>query len=107
MTTEKTTKAASGWAMLPVNFLIFAVGALAAMGLFIAENPGGLLAMLIAGLGLFMLKGHFTLQPNEGAVFSFFGPYVGTVRESGFYWINPLYSKQKISLRAAISKATR
>ncbi len=100
MTSEKTIKATSGWVALPVNLFLFLFGTLATLGLFAAENPGGFLGILIAGLGLFMLKGHFTLQPNEAAVFSFFGPYVGTVRESGFYWINPLYSKQKISLRA-------
>jgi regulator of protease activity HflC (stomatin/prohibitin superfamily) len=44
--------------------------------------------------------GLFTIQPNEACLLTFFGPYVGTVREAGFYWVNPFYTKRKISLRA-------
>jgi len=47
-----------------------------------------------------MLCGHLTLQPNEACVYTLFGAYVGTVRESGFWWTNPFRSKHKISLRA-------
>jgi regulator of protease activity HflC (stomatin/prohibitin superfamily) len=28
-----------------------------------------------------------------------FGKYVGTIRKSGFYWVNPFYTKTKVSLR--------
>ncbi|MBC8116876.1 MAG: SPFH domain-containing protein, partial [Candidatus Saccharimonas sp.] len=56
---------------------------------------------VVLGLaGLICLGGHFTLQPNEACVLSFFGPYVGTVRDSGFYWVNPFMTKRKISLRS-------
>ena len=34
------------------------------------------------------------------AVMTFFGKYAGSVREDGFFWVNPFYKKQKISLRA-------
>jgi len=51
-------------------------------------------------MGLICLSGHFTLQPNEACVLSFFGPYVGTVRDSGFYWVKPFTTKHKISLRS-------
>jgi regulator of protease activity HflC (stomatin/prohibitin superfamily) len=49
-----------------------------------------------------LLMGFFTLQPNEGRVLILFGAYKGTVRESGFHWGNPFYtrSRYKISLRA-------
>jgi regulator of protease activity HflC (stomatin/prohibitin superfamily) len=59
-----------------------------------------LLGLLTAVLAIVLLTGHFTLQPNEACVLSFFGPYVGTVRTSGFYWANPFWAKRKISLRA-------
>jgi regulator of protease activity HflC (stomatin/prohibitin superfamily) len=39
-----------------------------------------------------MLKGFFTLQPNEARVLVLFGDYKGTVRTSGFHWGNPFYS---------------
>jgi regulator of protease activity HflC (stomatin/prohibitin superfamily) len=46
------------------------------------------------------LAGHFTLEPNEARAMLLFGDYHGTVRESGFFWANPFYSKPRISLRS-------
>jgi regulator of protease activity HflC (stomatin/prohibitin superfamily) len=45
------------------------------------------------------ISGFFTVEPNQAVVLTLFGNYVGTVRESGFWWTNPFTSKQKISLR--------
>jgi regulator of protease activity HflC (stomatin/prohibitin superfamily) len=50
-----------------------------------------------------MFKGYFTLQPNQARLLVLFGQYKGTVRQSGFHWANPFYSrlpKLEISLRA-------
>ena len=46
------------------------------------------------------LAGFITVQPNESRVLTFFGKYSGTVKQNGFFWVNPFYSKQKLSLRA-------
>lgn len=46
-----------------------------------------------------LLFGFMAVQPNDARVLLLFGKYVGTVKESGFYWVNPFYSKRKISLR--------
>jgi regulator of protease activity HflC (stomatin/prohibitin superfamily) len=43
-------------------------------------------------VGIVMLPGFFTLQPNEARVLILFGAYRGTVRVSGFHWGNPFYS---------------
>ena len=51
-------------------------------------------------LAIFLFNGHFTQQPNIARVLMLFGAYRGTVRESGFHWTNPLYIKQRISLRS-------
>ena len=51
-------------------------------------------------LFVFFLPGFFTLQPNEAVALVLFGSYHGTVRESGFFWANPFYSKLRVSLRA-------
>lgn len=56
----------------------------------------GLLMVLIAFLSLI---GLYTVQPNQSAVLSLFGKYVGTVKDTGLRWNNPFYSKKKISLR--------
>jgi len=60
-------------------------------------------AILAGGLlvpGILMLRGFFTLQPNEGGVLILFGDYRGTVRKSGFHWTNPFFTKFRLSLRA-------
>ena len=39
------------------------------------------------------------IQPNDSRVLILFGKYIGTVRDSGFWWVNPLTEKKKVSLR--------
>jgi len=61
-------------------------------------------ARLLSGIGLFFvtlfcMTGLYTVQPNQAAVLSLFGKYVGTVKDNGLRWNNPFYSKKKISLR--------
>lgn len=52
--------------------------------------------LLILLLGIGMMK----LEPNEARALVFFGKYCGTFRENGFWYLNPLLSKKKVSLRA-------
>jgi regulator of protease activity HflC (stomatin/prohibitin superfamily) len=64
-----------------------------------------ILLPIVSGFVLLMtyvmhLAGFITVQPNESRVLTFFGKYSGTVKQNGFFWVNPFYSKQKISLRA-------
>jgi regulator of protease activity HflC (stomatin/prohibitin superfamily) len=56
-------------------------------------------AALIFVFAIFLCAGFFTLQPNQAAVLILFGAYKGSVRDSGFFWTNPLNRKVKISLR--------
>lgn len=58
--------------------------------------PLALLMMLAAGV---MLFGFLAIAPNDARVLLLFGEYKGSVTESGFYWVNPFYSKKRISLR--------
>lgn len=48
---------------------------------------------------LFFTKGYFTQEPNESRVLIFFGKYAGTCRKVGFFWVNPLLTRRKLSLR--------
>lgn len=82
--------------------------ALLTRGLKITDFIGGddsvaeILAWLAATLFVVIipsLSGFFSAEPNQAVVLVLFGKYVGTVRESGFWWTNPFASKQKISLR--------
>lgn len=56
---------------------------------------GGLLVFL----GIVLMIGLTKLEPNESYVMLFFGKYEGTLRRTGFFWVNPLLTKRKMSLR--------
>jgi regulator of protease activity HflC (stomatin/prohibitin superfamily) len=47
-----------------------------------------------------LLKGFMVVSPNSSQVLLLFGEYKGSVKQSGFFWINPLYSRTSLSLRA-------
>ena len=49
--------------------------------------------------GIIGLCGLLAIAPNEARVLLLFGDYKGTIVESGFFWVNPFYSKKRISLR--------
>lgn len=83
--------------------LLTALAALAALvtgGILLSSSPlQSLLGLLLLFAGLCVLPGLYMLEPNQSAVLSLFGRYVGTVREDGLRWNNPLYHKRKLSLR--------
>ena len=47
-----------------------------------------------------VLPGLIINDPNESKVLTLFGKYVGTVKADGFFWVNPLTVKKKVSLKA-------
>ncbi|KAG0782271.1 hypothetical protein G6F22_009179 [Rhizopus arrhizus] len=58
-----------------------------------------LLGVLLVAAGMFVLAGLYTIQPNQAAVLSLFGKYVGTVKDNGLRWNNPFFSKRRVSQR--------
>ena len=106
MSVEKQLKATSGYGMLDVVI----VALIAIVGLFIwsvaglAGTPDGVDAPAAYGWGLgfsivafcfwfLPLNGFFSLQPGQARVCILFGKYVGTVRDEGFFWANPFFSR--------------
>ena len=59
-----------------------------------------ILVGVLALLAFIMLFGYVMLEPNESRVLLFFGNYRGTFYNTGFWWINPLMSAKKLSMRA-------
>jgi regulator of protease activity HflC (stomatin/prohibitin superfamily) len=57
-------------------------------------------AIVLVLAGIFCLTGLFMLQPNESAIITLFGKYIGTDRSEGLRWAFPLYVKRRLSLRA-------
>jgi regulator of protease activity HflC (stomatin/prohibitin superfamily) len=54
---------------------------------------------LLILLDILLLAGLFVVNPNEGKVLQLFGKYTGTVREPGLRWVNPFFTKHRVSLR--------
>lgn len=101
MTSEKVTVGGNGWFHLVLTLAMMALAGLFVIFAISMDSPWFLLIAIPIGiLSLVWCAGFFTLQPNEANLLTFFGPYIGTVRKDGFYWVNPFYSKRKISLRA-------
>jgi len=64
------------------------------------QSPAILIASLLAGLSLAIsFAGFYMVEPNQAAVLSLFGKYIGTVKDPGLRWNNPFFSKRKISQR--------
>ncbi len=57
------------------------------------------LGVVMGTLAVLMLVGLYMVEPNQAAVLSFFGKYVGTAKENGLRWNNPFYAKRKVSMR--------
>ncbi len=102
MIQEKSHAAPSGLLVLLVLLALLAIDVV----LFIVDvaadsqvSFGGLACILLVPVIVFLLAGVFVVNPNEGRVLQFFGRYVGTVRDQGLRWANPLYTKRRISLR--------
>jgi hypothetical protein len=60
---------------------------------------GAGVAALLGLLLLVALNGFLVVQPNQAKVAVFLGRYLGTVRRSGFHWVNPLTTRRNLSLR--------
>ncbi len=76
-------------------FLIFLLGGI--LGLAVARMPFSAVLIVMA---IVMMPGFFYVDPNGSRVLTLFGEYKGTVKQNGFFWVNPLFQKQAISLRA-------
>jgi len=95
MTQEKIINLSNGYLML-VLLLIFILAGISSL-------VSGMIPIffIFLLLNIIILPGFFLVNPNTSKVILLFGKYIGTVKENGFYWANPLYRKKSISLRAS------
>lgn len=95
---EKIIKPVSGFFTLIAAIVCFVLGIL-----LVSSRLGeiaivsGLLLLVVA---IFLFKGLTVINPNQSSVCTFFGKYVGTIKDNGLLFVNPFYGKQRISLRA-------
>jgi len=100
MLAEKDVKAISGWWML---FFLVAV-AIASATLLIGAIPAEqgvaiVLWLLVLIVALACLGGLTVVNPNQARVIQLAGRYKGSIKEQGFWWVNPLTTRRKVSLR--------
>ncbi len=94
MKEEKIIKVSNGYIILIIALLLLLGGVYGLVNIntwFIA----------IVVVGVFLIPGFFLINPNTSKVLLLFGKYIGTVKENGFFWANPFYTKRTISLRAS------
>ena len=101
-------RACSGFLMISVSVLLLAAG----IALIILSevnkvelgssiyNTLCIFAVLLLIIAPVLLIGLMILEPNQARAMVFFGKYRGTFTRTGFFWVNPFYSKKKVSLRA-------
>ena len=101
-------RASNGFLMISISILLFAAGiALIILSEVNKAELGNstyntlcIFAVLLLIIAPVLLIGLMILEPNQARAMVFFGKYRGTFTRTGFFWVNPFYSKKKVSLRA-------
>jgi regulator of protease activity HflC (stomatin/prohibitin superfamily) len=91
---EKELSSQSGYIYIIAGLLFLIVPPLTIIKTFTV------LAIILMIIGFILIIGLTVINPNEAAVTTFFGDYMGTMKQNGLRWVNPLYKRKKISLRA-------
>jgi len=105
--TERLLKPLSGWFWFVIHLIFIVICLSSVAGILSAQNHRsdevGLLLFVATAFGLLSLLwiiGYFVVNPGDSRVILFFGTYLGTVRNSGFHWVNPFCIKRRVTLRA-------
>jgi len=106
---EKIVKPVSGIIGFISILLVFA----ASVFFFVQMKEGSInplkivTAVLLLIISLFLMKGLIIIQPNHSRVLNLFGKYAGTVKDNGWFFINPFYTTENISLRSQNLESAR
>ncbi len=98
MKQEKEFIASSGYLAIFL-ILIFLIGAILTL-IFLPGMMLKIVAGIVMLVSVFCMGGLVIVNPNESSVLVLFGAYKGTIKKNGFFWVNPFFTKKKISLRA-------
>jgi regulator of protease activity HflC (stomatin/prohibitin superfamily) len=100
MLQEKEIRGWSGWLMLILFLVLIAISIVGLIDLADNQSVGGALlcALLICVWGV-CFGGLTVVNPNEAKVVVLFGTYTGTLKHPGFWWVNPLSRRRRVSLR--------
>ena len=80
----------NGMAMMILFILLYAAAtAVTVIGSIFYWIPVAIVGIIWLSLGWIPFLGLKVLKPQEALVLTLFGNYVGTLKEDGFYWVNP------------------
>ena len=80
----------NGMAMMILFILLYAAAtAVTVIGSIFYWIPVAVVGIIWLSLGWIPFLGLKVLKPQEALVLTLFGNYVGTLKEDGFYWVNP------------------
>lgn len=97
MKQEKDFKASSGYLLLFLVIVLLAaeVSALILMPAVWIKITAAVMLIIT----LFLVGGFVIVNPNESSVLVLFGAYKGTIKENGFWWVNPFFTKENFTSR--------
>ena len=99
--TEKFITPTSGWGVLFLTLVGLIGGAAFPIAMLANGAPDWYgVFFLVPVVAIVFMCGLFVVNPNESAVVTFFGKYVGTVVDNGFFFMNPFVQNKSVSLRA-------
>jgi regulator of protease activity HflC (stomatin/prohibitin superfamily) len=97
MAHEKELTGLSGWLVVVIAVV---TGASAIWILTRPHDPWmTVAAVTVLALDAISIPGLTVVNPNEASVVTLFGVYKGTIKRAGFWWVNPLTTRRKLSLR--------
>ncbi len=89
----------NGFIMLLVALLVLVLMGITIWLAYVTTPVLFVLSVLLFLVELLILIGFVMIQPNDSRVLTFFGKYAGSIKENGFYWVNPLAVREKVSLK--------
>lgn len=98
---EKVIKPTSGYSAIGIGIVLLLMSGYIVYLSVLNDRPGFIfLGILVFLASVFIFKGILIVHPNHSRVLNFFGSYVGTIKDNGLFFVNPLYTATKMSLRS-------
>jgi len=105
MLQEKVRKAVSGWLMIVVLVAVPIASFATIVQVTSVDNPSGwqivtgVLAFLAIPIDIVCWFGLTVVNPTTAKVVLLFGNYQGSIKDPGFWWVNPLTTRRNVSLK--------
>jgi regulator of protease activity HflC (stomatin/prohibitin superfamily) len=100
MAREKEIRGFSGWLLVVAITLVLILGIVLIVFAARSKSPLWVVAgIVVVAVDALCYAGLTVVNPNEAKVITLFGVYKGSIKQPGFWWLNPLTTRKSISLR--------